>query len=631
MHTRTWRRIMVVAAGLGLAGCAATPHPEVLVSPVPVARIELHQVDMTPVELVLIRDIPAGTELRLRQERRLRPVWVGIYEITSVTAGGGTEPLSLREVPSFEDIRGRWRDYERSGQLAVISSTVDLPAGTRLTVRGRRYEGVDPLRQRYAWRETRAWLEPVVADAAPAAPVSAPLIVRMAAGPVHALQAYRKADGRLVIQAFDAADNPAESSGLVYTITGEGAAPLRVAATPGGDVTEVALPAALRACATLQVADQSGRICRAGAEPRGLDKRPIYFGDIHTHTDFSDGDYPIEDAIAWSRHRIGLDFAGPGDHISQEGEFGGLTVEDYARFGRAVEDPGRFCRMPALETSCAGGHQLILARDFPTFVRVMADYVRKVGPGADAMDSAAYYAALAGILPPGRAMVAPTHPIGHASRWPVLPDPACVGAAEIIHGSRLHASHVADPDWPPPPGGAREESSIHHALAAGYRLAFLGNSDNHRPLPGQPMERLHGMTAVQAERLDTASVFDAIRARRTYTISGARIVADATLNGAPIGSEITVEPEQPRVFILMARGTAPIAEMQIIHCGVVRHTIPAPAGVHDVWVEWTDLPEANRARPEHEYYYVRIRQTDGHIAVLSPFWIRTPSEKQIRR
>lgn len=622
MSTRAWRILTAAAAGLGLAGCVSAPRPAAPVSTVPVARIELHQVDMTPVELVLIRDISAGTELRLRQERRLRPVWVGMYEVTAVTAEGVVEPLTLREVPAFTDIQGRWRDYERSGQLAVISSTVDLPAGTRLTVRGRRYDGVDLFRQRYAWRETRVWLEPVVADAAPVAPVSAPLVVRTVAGPVHALQAHRKADGRLVIQAFDAADNPAESSGLVYTITGEGAAPLRVAATPGGEVTEVALPAPLRAGAMLHVADQAGRTCRAGAEPRGLDGRPIYFGDVHTHTGFSDGDYPIEDAIAWARHRIGLDFAGPGDHISQEGDFGGLTVEDYARFGRAVEEPGRFCRVPALETSCAGGHHLILARDFPTFVRVMADYVRKVGPGADAMDSAAYYQALARILPSGKAMVAPVHPIGHATRWPVIPDPSCVGAAEVIHGSRLHASHAAEPDWPPPPGGARDESSIHHALAAGYRLAFLGNSDNHRGLPGQPMERLHGMTAVQAERLDTAAVFDAIRARRTYAISGARIVADATLNGAPIGSEVEAGPAQARLFRIMARGTAPIAEMQIIHCGVVRHTIPAPAGVHDVWVEWTDLPDANRVRPKHEYYYVRIRQTDGHIAVLSPFWIR---------
>lgn len=614
--------VLAVATSAILVGCVTSAPPRCSGKTAPVAAVRLAEKEMTPIEVVLTQDIPAGRELLLRQEARLRPVLVGIFQVTNVTAQGATQPLVLRDVPTFDDIRNKWGKYEQSGAMAILKVAGDLAAGTKLTIRGCRYDGIDQLRQRYTERETGLWLEYASTNVAPGKPVSAPLIVRMAGGPVHYLRSYRKPDGRLLIQAFDKEDNPTDDAGISYTITGDKAEGLVVPATPGCEVTEVMLSNTLRTSAAITVADSAGHQCRSSALPRGIDGRSICFGDIHCHTGFSDGDYPTGDTVAWARYRMGLDFTGPGDHISQEGNFGDLTVPDYARFGRKYEEKNRFCRLPALETSCGGGHQLVCARDFDTFVTLMADYVKKVGPKADMMDSAAFYTALVAIMPAGKAMVLPTHPIGHPGRWPDIEDKSRVRAAEIFHGGSCHEFHEADTNWLV--GGGRQESSIRHALATGYRLGFVGDSDNHRCLPGMSMVGFHGMTAVQVTQLDTPSVFDAILGGRCYATSGARIVADATLNGEPIGSEIRIAPAQNRTFKIVVRGTAPIVETQIIHCGKVLKAFPAPENTHDVVIEWTDTPPADRQIPKHEYYYIRVRQTDGHAAWLSPFWVKTP-------
>ena len=602
----------MVAANAMLMCSATSAQPATTGKQIPVATLRLADHQMTSVEMVLTRDIPADTEFQLCTEDRLRPVWIGIYQITGATARGIQEPLAIR--------------HDKSGQVPILKAASQLPSGTKLTLRGRKYDSVDLVRQRYTGREYRVWLELLPPDAKepakkPANAISAPLIVRTVSGPVHSLQAYRKADGRLLIQAFDKEDNPADDTGAIYTISGDHGKPRVVLAEPGCDITDTMLPAPMQTSSVITVSDNASHSCRSSALPRGIDGRSIFFGDIHCHTAFSDGDYPIEDAIAWARHRIGLDFTGPGDHISQQGDFGGLTAVDYARFGRQFEQPGKFCRVPALESSCGGGHQLLCARDFNTFVKFMADYVKQIGPTADTMDSATYYQALAAIMPAESAMVMPTHPIGHPNRWPDAPDKSRVRAAEIVHGAAAHESHQADHDWLAPGGVTHQESSIRHALNTGYKLGFLGDSDNHRCLPGQPMVGFHGMTAVQTQQLDTASVFDAIHEGRCYATTGARIVADATLNQSPIGSISHIAPNQARSFKILIHGTAPIVETQILHCGKLLKSFPAPANTHQVTIEWTDQPPATRPIPKHEYYYVRVRQSDGHAAWLSPFWL----------
>ena len=159
-------------------------------------------------------------------------------------------------------------------------------------------------------------------------------------------------------------------------------------------------------------------------------------------------------------------------------------------------------------------------------------------------------------------------------------------------------------------------------MSRGYRLGFVGGSDNHTGWPTRQGAGYCGLTAIQASSLDTQTLFASLYRRRCYATSGARIVADATLKGYQIGSEMQLEPGEPREMRITIKGTAPIVAVQIIHCGYMLAELPVEKDSVDFYAEWSD---ERPGRPLQDvYYYVRARQTDGHCVWLSPFWIDLP-------
>ena len=173
-----------------------------------------------------------------------------------------------------------------------------------------------------------------------------------------------------------------------------------------------------------------------------------------------------------------------------------------------------------------------------------------------------------------------------------------------------------------PKGG--HGSSARSALARGLRLGFVGGSDTHRQTAGGPGHELHplvkatgpafwGQTGVLAPELTREAVFDALRERRCYATSGARILLWFEVNGHPMGSEIC----GPGAAVLKVRchAEAPIAELAVVKNG--RVWARRSPNELDMAVEFPDdclLPGAN-------YYYVRVTQADGHRAWSSPVWV----------
>lgn len=109
---------------------------------------------------------------------------------------------------------------------------------------------------------------------------------------------------------------------------------------------------------------------------------------------------------------------------------------------------------------------------------------------------------------------------------------------------------------------------FHEALEHRYHLGVVGGSDSHTGRPGddQPgfQERRYAkaaLTAVYAERLDLASVFDALASRQCYATSGARIVLDVQVEGVPMGARHTTSAI-PRVAISVA-GTASLERIEL--------------------------------------------------------------------
>ncbi|NOZ32679.1 MAG: hypothetical protein GXP01_06315, partial [Alphaproteobacteria bacterium] len=137
------------------------------------------------------------------------------------------------------------------------------------------------------------------------------------------------------------------------------------------------------------------------------------------------------------------------------------------------------------------------------------------------------------------ALMVPHHlayPSGNRGvNWEVF-DEACTPVVEIFseHGS-------SEDDRGPYPffshsmGGRQTSNTVAAALARGLRFGFVASSDSHHGFPGAHGE---GLLGVLAHDLERSSILEAIRARRTYALTGDRIEVDFAVEGAVMGETI---------------------------------------------------------------------------------------------
>lgn len=426
-------------------------------------------------------------------------------------------------------------------------------------------------------------------------------------GPRVAVAVHQNARGDLWARAYDAFAYPRHA----------------------GDCS-IAHRAPLGGCGRERVTLSTGDEVVSDARPRAMDGTPIYFGDFHWHTEFSDGQQNLEVALTHARDRVGLDFAGPGDHMGITGRFGDRAYVEQALICQRFDDPGRFCTLPAVELSFRHGHVHLIAEQFDVMSDLLRHFPDAVRPTFYAEPHRLPWRALLRHCPAGRSMVSPCHPmtdsgavvnpqdgrvVWYSFNWPRDVDHDLTRVVEIVREGRSQETELTDEDWCSLGSGLG--GSVQTALTRGFRVGFSGRSDSHVGWPGRG-----GITAVQTPVLDTASVFQALQSRRCYATTGARIVADASLHGHPMGSEIKLEPDTERRIRVRIEGTSPLVQVQIVSAGVVIADLPVRGESLGFDGEWVDQRPGRHL--ENIYYYVRARQNDGHCAWLSPFWIDLP-------
>ncbi len=113
----------------------------------------------------------------------------------------------------------------------------------------------------------------------------------------------------------------------------------------------------------------------------------------------------------------------------------------------------------------------------------------------------------------------------------------------------------------------------HDALRRGYRVGVVANSDGHKGRPAAEHAGAGyfgvygGLTCILAETLNRKALFSALKQRRCYATSGARIVVAAKLSGQTIGSTLKLSKD-PLVLELQAHGTAPIEQIDLLAAGM---------------------------------------------------------------
>ncbi len=80
------------------------------------------------------------------------------------------------------------------------------------------------------------------------------------------------------------------------------------------------------------------------------------------------------------------------------------------------------------------------------------------------------------------------------------------------------------------------EGTIRYGLERGFKFGIMGSTDQHAGYPGSYGD---GRIAVLAASLDRNAIWEAMRARHVYCVTGDKIKIDFRLNGAIMGDEIS--------------------------------------------------------------------------------------------
>jgi len=338
--------------------------------------------------------------------------------------------------------------------------------------------------------------------------------------------------------------------------------------------------------------------------PTPVGRYHLYFGELHRHTDINHHGRPdgaLEDAYRYARDAANLDFFATTDHIGPDPLNAGVNAMTWWRIQKYCDLnrlPGAFQPIYAYERSMnsPGGHKNIF-------------FTRRGGPLVPTRDLPPYlWSRLREAAVP--ALTIPHQLTGPAIDWQ-FHDPEFQPVMEIYQGRRQNYEYDGAPQ---PPGveqvwGKQSGSWAWDALARGLKLGFIASSDHY--------STHMSYAAVYATDLSIPAIFEALRARRTYAASDNIVLDFRAMDGSTehlLGDAFTTS--QVPTLRVRASGTDVVQTAEIIRNGrfVYTHTPNA----RDFQFEFRDSdPLPN----QEAYYYVRLRQRNGHMAWSSPIWI----------
>jgi hypothetical protein len=355
---------------------------------------------------------------------------------------------------------------------------------------------------------------------------------------------------------------------------------------------------------------------RAGVERRTIcyrgDRLGVYFGDCHNHTSFSDGRAYPDMSLALARDARGLDFAAITDHdVSlMPAEFAWIET-----LSSLVSERGRFAVLYGFEASKGWaqngfGHWNVL---FAGAGRRGGQSGSRVLHFEEGMEPGDLYR----FARRGHAIAIPHHVAKRFAPhdWTYF-DPVAEPVVEICSLHGVFESHVGNEGKP----DMVEGRFIENGLGRGYVFGFVGGSDSHNCFEAARVDQ--GLTGVYAEDLSPEAIFEAFERRRTFALTGGRVILDFRCDGHLMGEEVVrrTNSAAPLVFEAYAASADSIVSVEVVGGAGVVYAWPGAGGGaarEEVKVS------AEIAPPDSQtYYYLRAATAKGDRAWSSPVWIK---------
>jgi len=352
--------------------------------------------------------------------------------------------------------------------------------------------------------------------------------------------------------------------------------------------------------------------------------RPIYWGEIHGHSEQSDGNGTPDEHYTYARDVASLDFACVCDHDKHlyahpdRWEHAADKVKEYS-------EDGEFIAVLGYEGRCGDPNGSGWHGDINVYYLNEKDEMLPPLVAPLTSDSLAGRDA---VLVPHTPLYGPEAAMG--THWEHLTamstDAMPLVEAFSTHGNSEYYDCPRHVLW------QGEGQSVVDALRKGFRLGIIGSSDYHEVLTGSllriqdtprtinnaHMQARCGLAAVRADELTRSSLFQALKSRRTFGTSGIRAYVDFAVNGHEMGTELTVaSATEPRNLEIAVATPERIEKLEVIRDG------EAIADLADGnWYVETELVDQDPI-PDGAFYYLRVTTERTDFAWSSPVWVDT--------
>ena len=372
----------------------------------------------------------------------------------------------------------------------------------------------------------------------------------------------------------------------------------------------------------------------ATATTTNTPKLNYYFGTLHSHSSYSDGnkDRPNltpYDNYAYAKQSIGMDFLGISEHnhYSTFDNPGTLIEKYHAGVAEAkkfnAENPG-FLAMYGMEwgTISGGGHVLIYGDNMDKLYGWESNIEGTMGPNYDEYVPKSTYTGAEGLFKKinefatSNTFATLAHP--NSNDYNNLSNNAYDAAAdEAIVGTAVEngPSSSTNTNYSNPASSMSYLWYYQKMLSKGYKLGPSIDHDNHNTTFGRTT---YARTAVLAPELSQTEIIKAIRNMHFYATQDVDAKVDFTINSRIMGSVFT-DRNAPSISVSLNDPTTPTtgAIIRIMHgipgSGVVAVKIDSVIGSSITIVD-NNLPVNATG-----YYYADITNGTARI-ITSPIW-----------
>ena len=420
--------------------------------------------------------------------------------------------------------------------------------------------------------------------------------------------------------------NAGENPTVVMTVNGAEVEAVyengTVSYTPAEDMTDG------RVSVTVTVTRADGKASsKSWSFTVGESQYQLYFGQLHSHTTYSDGSGTLDaalDYVANLPEDANVDFVAFTDHSNYFDKSGAANPEgalyDMSLASESSQNLWNAYKQAAADFNASQSDVIALAgfemtwsggpghiNTFNTPGIVSRNNTTLNNKTSDA-GMKAYYALLS--QPEGADSLSQfNHPgstfgtFSDFSYWDALID------------SRIFMVEVGNGEGQIGAGGYYPSYEYYTmALDKGWHVAPTNNQDNHKGKWGNAND---ARDVILTDDFSEQGLYDAIRALRMYATEDKNLELTYTVNDLPLGSSLTEVPDKLDIRVQVSDPDAAdaISKVEVIvNSGKVAYTWDNAAALAAGDLSCT-------LDPDYSYYYIRVTEADGDLAVTAPVWV----------